>query len=276
MRGRVRSGEARLARAALTGGVPLYRVTLAYDGTEFLGWQAQDRPDGTRPRTVQGELEAALSLLAGGVPVRVSGAGRTDAGVHALGQVATFDLPRAIPPEILQRSLNGMLKDDLRVVDAAEAPPGFHARKSARSKLYRYEVDSGPFQLPTRRRTAAHVRWSLESPAVHDAAALFVGTHDFAAVASTGSSVKTTVRTVSRSEAVLRGRTLVYEVEADGFLRKMVRSLVGALLDVARGTVTVDDLRRALASRDRRNWPRPAQAHGLVLVRVDYDAPPPG
>jgi len=250
--------------------VPLYRVTLAYDGTEFLGWQAQERPGGTRPRTVQGELEAALTRLASGVPVRVSGAGRTDAGVHALGQVASFELPRAIPPAELQRSLNGMLKDDLRVVDAAEAPAGFHARKSARSKLYRYEVDSGPFQLPTRRRTAAHVRWTLDAPAVQEAAALFVGRQDFAAVASTGSSVKTTVRTVTRSEAVLSGHTLVYEVEADGFLRKMVRSLVGALLDVGRGTVTVDDLRAALASRDRRNWPRPAQARGLVLVRVDY------
>jgi tRNA pseudouridine38-40 synthase len=255
--------------------VPLYRVTLAYDGTEFLGWQAQERPDGTRPRTVQGDLEAALFLLAGGRPVRVSGAGRTDAGVHALGQVASFELSRAITPDALQRSLNGMLKDDVRVVDAALAPPGFHARKSARGKLYRYEVDSGAFQLPTRRRMAAHVRWPLDSPAVQDAAALFVGKHDFAAVASTGSSVKTTVRTVTRSEAVLHGSTLVYEVEADGFLRKMVRSLVGALLDVGRGTVSVQDLRAALASRDRRNWPRPAQARGLVLVRVDYGAAGP-
>lgn len=250
--------------------MPLYRVTLAYDGTDFLGWQTQERPDGTRPRTVQGDLEAALTRLAGGVPVRVSGAGRTDAGVHALGQVASFDLPRPLEPLALRRSLNGLLKDDVRVVEAAYALPGFHARKSARSKLYRYEVDTGPFQLPTRRRNAAHVSWALDSPAVQEAAALFVGRHDFAAVASTGSSVRTTVRTITRSEAVLRGGTLVYEVEADGFLRKMVRSLVGALLDVGRGTVTVDDLRAAFASRDRRRWPRPAQARGLVLVRVDY------
>jgi tRNA pseudouridine38-40 synthase len=267
VRGRLRTREARLPRTALT---PLYRVTLAYDGTEFLGWQAQERPDGTRPRTVQGDLEAALTLLASGAPVRVSGAGRTDAGVHALGQVASFELPRAIAPDALQRSLNGMLRDDLRVVEASEAPPGFHARKSARGKLYRYEVDSGAFQLPTRRRMAAHVRWPLDSPAVQDAAALFVGRHDFAAVASTGSSVRTTVRTVTRSEAVLHGSTLVYEVEADGFLRKMVRSIVGGLIAAGRGVATIDDLGRALAAGDRSAWPAPAEARGLTLVRVRY------
>lgn len=248
----------------------LYRLTLAYDGTDFAGWQAQERPDGRRPRTVQGELEATLARLAGETPVRVAGAGRTDAGVHALGQVASFDLPRAFEPHALQRALNGLLPDDVRVLETAAAPPGFHARKSALSKLYRYELDTGPVQIPTRRRNAGHVPWTLDPGAVEAAAALFVGRLDFASLASSGGSARTSVRTVTRSEVRFDGATLRYEVEADGFLRKMVRSMVGALIEAGRGAVTTDDLRRAMAARDRRAWPKPAPACGLALVRVDY------
>jgi tRNA pseudouridine38-40 synthase len=250
--------------------VPLFRLTLAYDGTDFAGWQAQERPRGPRARTVQGELEAALFRLAGDAPVRVAGAGRTDAGVHALGQVASFDLPRPFDPPALQRALNGLLPPDVRILDAAEAPAGFHARKSARSKLYRYELDTGPVQLPTRRRHAAHVPWTLDPAAVGEAAALFAGRHDFASLRSAGGSARTTVRTVTRSQAEFIGATLRYEVEADGFLRKMVRSIVGALIEVGRGATTLADLRRALQARDRGAWPGPAPACGLTLVRVDY------
>jgi tRNA pseudouridine38-40 synthase len=252
--------------------LPLFRLTLAYDGTDFAGWQVQERPGGPHARTVQGELEAALARLAGDVPVRVAGAGRTDAGVHALGQVASFDLPRAIEPPALQRALNGMLPPDVRVLDAAEAPEGFHARKSALSKLYRYELDTGPVQIPTRRRNAGHVPWALDEAAVRDASALFVGRHDFASLASSGGSARTTVRTVTSSHVAFEGTTLVYSVEANGFLRKMVRSMVGALIEAGRGAVTVDDLRHALAARDRRAWPKPAPACGLALVRVHYAA----
>lgn len=253
--------------------MPAYRLTLAYDGTDFEGWQAQARPEGPCVRTVQGELEAALSRLAGDRPVRVSGAGRTDAGVHALGQVASFELPRAYEPQALQRALNGLLPADVRVLEAAEAPPGFHARKSALSKLYRYELDTGAVQLPTRRRYAGHVPWTLDAEAVAEAAALFVGRHDFASLASAGGSARTSVRTITRSHVAFVGTTLRYEVEATGFLRKMVRSIVGALVEVGRGVLAADDLRRALDARDRRAWPRPAPACGLTLVRVDY---PPG
>jgi tRNA pseudouridine38-40 synthase len=250
--------------------VTLFRLTLAYDGADFAGWQVQSRPDGPPARTVQGVLESALQRLNGDQPVRVAGAGRTDAGVHALGQVASFDLPRPFEPSALQRALNGLLPVDVRVVGAAKAPEGFHARKSARSKLYRYVLDTGPVQIPTRRRLAGHVPWTLAPDAVASAAALFVGRHDFASLASAGGSVKTTVRTVSRSEVRIDGATLTYEVEADGFLRKMVRSMVGALIAAGRGAVSVEELRRALGARDRRAWPAPAPACGLTLVRVDY------
>jgi tRNA pseudouridine38-40 synthase len=251
----------------------LYRVTLAYDGTDFRGWQAQ-RPDGGR--TVQGELEAALSRLADGARVAVAGAGRTDTGVHALGQVASFELPRLFAPDDLARALNGLLPADVRVLAAAMAPPGFHARRSATGKLYRYVLDTGPVQLPQRRRFAAHVPFLLDQDRVREAALLYLGRHDFASLASAGSSVKTTERTVRRSEVAFEGDTMTYEVEADGFLRKMVRSLVGGLVAAGRGALDGGALRKALEVRDRRAWPPPAPACGLFLVRVDYppEVPP--
>ncbi len=248
--------------------MPLYRVTLAYDGTDFLGWQLQRRAG----RTVQGVVEEALSCLAAGQRVAVFGAGRTDAGVHALGQTASFDLPREIEGGELRRALNGLLPEDVRVLDAAPAPPTFHARKSASSKLYRYELDCGGVQLPQRRRFAGFVPGPLDEGAVRAVAALYMGRHDFASLASAGGSAKTTVRTVRRSEAAFTGPTLVYEAEADGFLRKMVRSMVGGLVAAGRGTVAVEELARRLEARDRRAWPAPAPARGLTLVRVLYPA----
>ena len=252
--------------------MPLYRATLAYDGTDFAGWQLQ-RPGGGR--TVQGALEEALGRLAGGARVAVLGAGRTDAGVHALGQVASFELPRELPAGELQRALNVLLPVDVRVLEAAAAPPGVHPRRDAVSKVYRYELDCGGVQLPQRRRTATFLPWPLDEGAVRAAAALYVGRRDFASLASAGGSAKTTVRTVLRSEAVLSGATLVYETEADGFLRKMVRSMVGGLIAAGRGTMRVEDLARALEARDRRAWPAPAAACGLTLVRVTYPPRPP-
>jgi tRNA pseudouridine38-40 synthase len=252
--------------------MPPYRITLAYDGTDFLGWQLQAR--GRSGRTVQGVLEGALAKLAGGKRVPVFGAGRTDAGVHALGQVASFDLARDIEPARLVRALNALLPEDVRVRSAVPAAAGFHARKSAVSKLYRYVLDTGPLQLPARRRHAGHVPWALDEVAVCEAASLYRGRRDFASLASAGGSATTTVRTVMRSEVLFEdgdeGRTLVFEVEADGFLRKMVRSMVGGLIAAGRGAVSVPELGRALERRDRRAWPPPAAARGLTLVRVSY------
>jgi tRNA pseudouridine38-40 synthase len=247
--------------------LPTYRITLAYDGTDFIGWQHQRAGAG---RTVQGELEKALARLAGGARVAVACAGRTDAGVHALGQVASFALEREPAPAELQRSLNGLLPADVRVLAAARVPEGFHARRAALSKLYSYLLDCGGVPPPQRRRFAGFVPWPLDEPAVRAAAALYLGRRDFASLASSGGSVKTTVRTVTRSEARFEGTTLLYEVEADGFLRKMVRSMVGGLIAAGRGTATVDELARSLEACDRRAWPAPAPACGLTLVRVVY------
>ncbi len=247
--------------------MPLYRVTLAYDGTGWSGFQLQRRGGG---RTVQGALEDALARLAGGARVRVAGAGRTDAGVHALGQVAAFELPRVLEPQTLQRALNGLLPKDVRVVDAGPARSGFHPRKSAISKLYRYTLDCGGVQPPQRARHAGHVPRRLDEDAVRAVAALYLGRRDFASLASSGSSATTTVRSVTRSEVVFTAEGLVYETEADGFLRRMVRSMVGGLVAAGSGATSVSALERALQARDRRAWPPPAAARGLTLVRVDY------
>ena len=246
----------------------LWRVTLAYDGSGFEGWQVQATERGAR--TVQGVLQDALGRLAGGAAVRADGAGRTDTGVHALGQVASFDLPRAMAAAELQRALNALLPPDVRVLEAAAAPAGFHARKSAVSTVYRYVLDTAPVQLPQRRRFAGHAPGPLDRNHVRAAADLYVGRRDFKALASAGGSVKTTVREVRRSEVAFEDDRLVYEVEADGFLRRMVRSLVGGLVAAGQGRMTIDGLRRALDSADRGRWPPPAPACGLTLVRVNY------
>jgi len=245
--------------------VPRFRATLAYDGTDFAGFQIQ-----RRGRTVQGEVEGALARLAGRTRVALLGAGRTDAGVHALGQVVGFELERAMEPEALRRALNGLLPADVRVLDAARAAAGFHPRKSAVSKLYRYVLDLADVQPPQRARYAGHCPHTLDQAAVRAAAALYVGRHDFASLASSGSSAATTTRTVTRSEAVFEPGRLVYETEADGFLRKMVRSMVGGLVAAGRGATSVEALAQALLARARRGWPAPAAARGLTLVRVDY------
>jgi tRNA pseudouridine38-40 synthase len=242
-----------------------FRLTLAYDGTDFLGWQIQPRA-----RTVQGTLEEALARLAGGPRVVVAGAGRTDAGVHALGQVASFDLPRDMDPADLQRALNGLLPDDVRVREASSVASDFHARRSAVSKLYRYELDCEGVSMPLRRRHAAWLPRRLDPAAVAAAAALFPGRRDFSSLASAGGSATTSVRTVTRSEARFDEQGLVYEVEADGFLRKMVRSMVGGLIAAGDGSRTLGSLAAALEARDRKAWPAPAPARGLTLVRVDY------
>lgn len=247
-----------------------YRLTLAYDGTEFSGWQRQREEIG---RTVQGILENALTTLAAGQSVAVTAAGRTDAGVHALGQVVSFDLPRQMGGTELRKALNGLLPGDVRVLEAVPAPDGFHARRSATSKLYRYALDCGGVPLPQRRRLAGWVPRFLDEDAVRSAARLYVGRHDFASLASAGGSVKTTVRDVTRSEVTFDELGLTYEVEADGFLRKMVRSMVGGLMAVGSGVLAARELATALEARDRRAWPAPAPACGLTLVRVDY---PPG
>jgi tRNA pseudouridine38-40 synthase len=239
-----------------------YRIVLGYDGTDFRGWQRQ--PDA---RTVQGVLEEAVRKVTR-KKVVVHGAGRTDAGVHALGQAASFRGAFKLTDEVLLRALNAVLPADVRVFSLEEAPPGFHARKSARSKVYRYRIALAPQPNPLDRRFVLHWPYPLKVGRMREAARLFVRAADFTAFSSNRD--RSPVRTVTRSELRRSGGEIVYTIEAQGFLRYMVRTIVGTLLEVGRGRLRPEDLERIFRGKDRSLAGATAPAKGLTLVRVDY------
>lgn len=246
---------------------------MAYDGTDYVGWQRQ--PNG---RSIQALVEDALAPVEGG-PVTVVGAGRTDAGVHALGQVASARLTSRIGPDAVERALNARLPPDVRVRGVTEAPPDFHARYSASSKLYRYRIRQAPAAGAFEHRYAWHVPQALDITAMDAAGRALVGRHDFASFQGSGSEVETTERTLlalrvgeaaAAGDGDEQGRLITVEVEADGFLRHMVRIVVGTLVEVGLGRRAPDEVAVALAARDRRRAGPTAPAHGLFLVRVRY------
>lgn len=246
------------------------KLTLAYDGTGFVGWQRQ--AEGV---SIQGLLEDALARFEQG-PVTVHGAGRTDAGVHALGQVASVALRASHQASTLQRALNAVLPPAVRVLDAAEAPSGFHARFSAVSKTYEYRIVHAPFVSPFLHRYVWHVPGRLNMPAMSAAAARLVGTHDFAAFQAAGSVVSSTTRTIQRIDwdpGEGPDHPLVVRISGDGFLRHMVRNIVGTLVDVGAGRGAPDRMAAILASRDRGQAGSTAPPQGLFLVEVRYAGP---
>jgi tRNA pseudouridine38-40 synthase len=239
-----------------------YRIVVGYDGTNFRGWQRQ--PDG---RTVQGVLEEALRKITGKRTV-VHGAGRTDAGVHALGQAASFRGVFKLSDEVLLRALNAVLPPDIRVFSLAEAPADFHARRSARSKLYRYRIVNAPQPSPLDRSFVLHWPYPLKLRKMRQAAKLFARTADFTAFSSNRD--RSPVRTVTRSELRRSGDEIIYSIEAAGFLRYMVRTIVGTLLDVGRGRIEPEEVEEIFRQKDRSLAGPTAAAKGLTLVRVDY------
>jgi tRNA pseudouridine38-40 synthase len=258
------------------------KLLLAYDGTDFVGWQRQ--PIGV---SIQAMLEDALSRIERG-PVAVAGAGRTDAGVHAAGQVASARVALTLDGPTLRRALNAVLPRTVRVLEVEDRPDGFHARFSAQSKTYEYRIVNGPVASPFSHRFAWHVPYRLEVPRMQEAARLLEGTHDFSAFRSTRTDVHTTIRTILRSVLECRtargdglvdialpgGTLLVYEVTAPGFLRHMVRAIVGTVVEIGAGRLASADL-HALLDRGRREAAGPtAPAAGLWLARVDYGEHP--
>lgn len=249
-----------------------FKLTLAYDGAGLVGWQRQ--ANGT---SIQGLLEDALGLLEGR-HVDVAGAGRTDAGVHALGQVASVRLEREISAEGLLRALNAHLPPSVRVVRAEVAADAFHARFDARAKTYRYRIWTGDVLSPFARGFAWHVPVPLDRAAMDEAARRLEGWHDFAAFQTIGTETATTRRRVLSSRVASAGDAegldpdalVVYEVTGEGFLRHMVRAIAGTLVDVGRGRHPASWVDDVLASRDRGQAGRTAPAEGLFLVRVDY------
>ncbi len=239
---------------------------LEYDGTDFAGFQLQ----GQGERTVQGTLEAAIERLSGTVS-RVHGAGRTDAGVHALGQVAHFESAWQVPGETLAAALNGVLPRDIVVRAARIAEPGFHARYSATARTYRYVILNRAAPSALLGRYALHVKKTLNVAAMQAAARHLVGTHDFAAFGRPSGRSKITVRQMRRVEVRTWRDCVLITVCGNAFLRQMVRAFVGTLLTVGNGALSPDDVTTIRESRDRVLCPLVAPAQGLCLVRVEYD-----
>ena len=244
--------------------MPNVKLTLQYDGTDYNGWQIQ--PNG---RTIQGELTRALSLL-DQRHVTVYGAGRTDAGVHAEGQVANFRLERDFDLRELRDGLNGNLDRDLRIVEAEIVADSFHARASAKSKTYRYRIWTADVVSPFVRRYVHHFRGDLDVEEMSFAAAQLIGEHDFRAFTVTASDAEGSVRTVQRLDIVEEENALAIYVAANGFLRYMVRAIAGTLIDVGRRRLSVANISQALSTLDRNEAGPTAPACGLTLLRVDY------
>lgn len=241
------------------------RAVVAYDGTDFLGFQWQ-----VEGRTVQGVLEAALRQVTQW-DARVIGAGRTDAGVHACGQVIGFWTPWRHPLADLQRALNAVLSEDVAILDVAPAAEGWHPRFSALRRHYRYTVLNRPVRDPLARRYAHLVREPLDLALLQAAADLIVGEHDFASFGRPMQPGETTVRCIYSATWRQEGEWYVLDVTGNAFLRGMVRSLVGAMLQVGSGAWPVAQMAEVLAARDRALAAPPAPACGLCLMQVDYE-----
>lgn len=242
------------------------RLTLAYDGTNYVGWQRQ-----ANGPSIQQALEDALLPLVGGEPApTVVGAGRTDAGVHALGQVASVNVAFDLAASAVQRALNVRLPLDIRVVGVVDAPAGFHARYHATGKTYRYRVATTPVASPFERAYVFHGPGRYDLAAMRAAAAALVGRHDFASFQTVGSWPLETTRTVQRLDVRDTSSEIVIEVEGDGFLRHMVRAIAGTLLEVGQGQRPADSISAVLAARERHAAGRTLPALGLTLVAVKY------
>ncbi|WP_153556593.1 tRNA pseudouridine(38-40) synthase TruA [Roseimaritima sediminicola] len=260
-----------------------FKLVVAYDGTEYAGWQIQPRQ-----LTIQGMLERALAKLTG-VRIAVTGSGRTDSGVHALAQAAslTTDQWRASPSSLM-RAMNTKLPADISVIDAVEMPVNFHAIRDAVGKRYRYQLQLGGIRDAFEYRYRWHIPYAVDVAAMREAAKYLIGVHDFASFQATGADRKTTVRDVRALDIFERqceggqrpagqgGRPVDIEIEANGFLYNMVRNIVGTLLEVGRGKQSPEWIQDLLEVRDRDAAGPTAPPQGLFLARVDYEIEPLG
>ena len=243
------------------------RIKLAYDGTDFRGWQVQPNQ-----ATIQGALQQVLAEIEGAT-VEVHGSGRTDAGVHALGQVASFHFKNAIPADNLRKAMNRLLPDAIRVLEAEEVDADFHPRRRAVSKTYEYRILRGEVCPPFSSRYVYHHPYPLNEEAMAEAADAFAGTRDFRSLAAaSGEEKESTVRTIFLSVLEKNGELLTYCVRGNGFLYRMVRNIVGTLLEVGRGNLAADDIDRILAAKQRSQAGPTVPARGLFLVEVEFPA----
>ena len=243
-----------------------FKLVIEYDGTAYHGWQRQKSD-----RSIQAEIEKALTVMTRKA-ITLSASGRTDAGVHALGQVAHFTCETAIEPEAFHLGLNSLLPDDIVIKACENVPDTFHARYDARRKTYRYRILNRRVPTAVDNRYVWHIRQELQIGAMQSAAAQVVGEHDFKAFEGTGSPRTSTVRTIFRTRLTQKPEGyLVFEIEGDGFLRYMVRNIVGTLVDVGQGKITPEGFKMILESKDRDRAGATAPPQGLFLVSVEYE-----
>jgi tRNA pseudouridine38-40 synthase len=242
------------------------KLVLEYCGTHYHGWQVQPNA-----LSVQECIERPLTQITNS-PVRLHAAGRTDAGVHALGQVAHFDTSSTIPLQALQRGLNSLLPDDIAVLQVTEVPLDFHARYAARQKTYAYVVHNHPVRSAFAAPYTWYVPQSLDVPAMRRAAQVLVGHHDFSAFRAASCAARSPVRCISRVAVKRRAVRIFFVLCADGFLQHMVRNIVGTLIDIGRGKIPAEAMAAILQSRQRQGAGSTAPPQGLFLVRVHYDA----
>jgi tRNA pseudouridine38-40 synthase len=240
------------------------RLTVEYDGTNYAGWQRQKNAV-----SVQEMLERSY-YSACGETVSITGAGRTDAGVHALAQVAHFDTNSTIPAEKISFAMNMYLPEDIRARRSEEAAEGFHARFDAKGKTYRYTIHNGIHAPALQRHTAAHVRGRLDVAAMRKAARYIIGTHDFACFCASGSEVKSTVRTVHSLGITEQFPLIHMDITGSGFLYHMARIITGTLIDTGHGKLSPKDMREIIDGRDRNKAGATAPAQGLTLIAVYY------
>jgi tRNA pseudouridine38-40 synthase len=242
-----------------------FKITIEYDGSTFHGWQKQ-----STGRTIQDEIEKALMTLTG-KRVVLTGSGRTDAGVHAFGQAANFHCDTALEPAIIQKGLNGLLPEDIVITKCQNVSDKFHARYDVISKTYHYRILNRTLPASIFRQYAWHIRKKLDPYAMHSALSHIIGTIDFKSFEGSGSPRANTVRCIMHADLLeLQDDYMIIEIEGEGFLRFMVRNIVGTLVDVGLGKITSDDFYRILVSKDRKLAGATAPAHGLFLMRVKY------
>lgn len=242
------------------------KLTVSYDGSDFKGWQTQPGL-----RSVQETLETAIAKVTGLQKVRCNASGRTDSGVHAVGQVVNVHTPSTLPAATLLRAINANLPDDVAVTDACEVPLAFDANRDAVRKLYRYVIHDGPVPSVFLRKYACQSRQPLDAEAMRRASRVLVGRHDFSSFETEGSPRLTSVRTILHLGLSRVGYWIWIDVEGDGFLYNMVRSIAGTLMNVGRGYWPEERVSAILAACDRVQAGPTAPAQGLFLMRVHYD-----
>lgn len=240
------------------------RLTVAYDGTNYHGWQIQ--PNGI---TIESELNRCLTDLFG-EPIEVIGASRTDSGVHALGNIAVFDTTARMSADKIAYALNQRLPEDIRIQKSEEVAPDWHPRHVESRKTYEYRIYRGQFPMPVKRLYSLFTYHALDVDRMRAAAAFLVGEHDFKSFCQVGAQVQSTVRTVYSAEVLEQGNELVIRICGNGFLYNMVRIIAGTLMEVGQGKKAPQDMERILIARDRQSAGPTAPAHALTLVRYEY------